>query len=232
MALLDIQTFNPPVAPSYSSSRTSTNRVDTTQLHNGMTQFRPTGIRALRSTDLNWRMADTDTLNYIESFIDGLEGGLGPFLWQSFDPHPSPTGIKPKLESVFAGTGTFAARDYYVAFTFKNATTSQETMVSGESSISLLINTALKVTLPANINGAESKAIYLGTSSGSLFHAADVTGRTWTQDASFTASSTEPPTSNSMLPTLRYTMKPGGVNITATAFGLYDIRLSLVESYI
>lgn len=232
MALLDLQTFDPPVAPSYSSSRSSTNRVDSTELHNGITQVRPTGVRPLRTLNLSWILADSHTLDYIESFVDGLEGGIGPFLWQSFDLHPSPTGIKPKLE-VISGGFFQTARDRYVAFTFKDQASGQETMISGESSISLEADTMYKLTLPQNINGADSKGIYVGQVSGTLYHYGYVTGRTVTEaELQATSPAISPPTSNSMRPTLRYIMGTSGVEITAKAFGLYDIRMSITESYI
>lgn len=222
-------TFDPPTEPSYRSARNVQNRTDPIQLHNGITQVRSITQRPLRVHSLSWNDADQATADYIESFVDGLEGGLGPFLWQSYDPHPSPTGVKPTLESV-AG-GALGARTYYVAFTYLDNVGSLETQVGGEASIALSASTFLKVTVPPRANGATHVGIYIGTTSGDLKRETIITGRTWTQSVAL-AGSLDEPASNNFKPTLRYLMGQRGVNVVPTAFGNYNITCEFLESFV
>lgn len=221
--------FNPPETPSYTSAKTLVNQVDARQLQSGWQQVRPIGIRPREGIQATWIDASEATREYCESFLMGLEGGIGPLTWTSFNTVPSPTGTAPTLEEV-AG-GALGARTYYVAFSWYETTGTQETLISAEASLAVQANFFIKVTIPPFPLGVDEARLYLSETSGALKLETTITARTWTQSVAL-AGVTAPPSTNTLLPARNYMLAPAGLQVTPTAFELYTINLTLEETFL
>lgn len=227
---MTVPVFAPPQEPSYSTSITDALLSDSIQLHSGFTQVRPINLRPVRRFDLNWNLATEATREYVQSFTHTLDGGTGPFTWTpQFETVPSPTGHLPVLSAV-AG-GALVGATYYVAISWYDSVSSQETLLSQESSLAVLANKFLSVALPYRPNGATHTNVYVGTSSGDLKREASVVTRSWTQSVAL-AGTTEEPTANNLLPALRFIYQPPVQREPVPGAQLWSIEMSLLESFI
>ena len=235
---MSVPAFDPPEAPSVSSSLTSTNRVDTLTLHSGVTQVRPLGLRELNSLELSWSNASEETSEYLQSFLQSLKGGVGPFTWDSFMKVPSPTAFAPAL-SLGSGTFLYDVYSYKAVFSWIG-TNSDET--EGETRASMASNIVspgtdasnkLILEIPAFPSGINKARIYVNDTTD-YYKMADIEDTTtWVQDAQVNFSSNQPKTVNTLYaPNKRYIMTPGRIGLSPSSGNLWNIRMSISESYV
>jgi hypothetical protein len=226
---MTVPNFAPSTAPSYGSSRQLRFVSDPLQFEAGYSQIRKRTIRPLRPFDLIWELASEADKDYIESFIDGLDGAPGPFTWTPFNKVAVPSGITSTLTQV-AG-GALGSRTYYVTFTWYDAAAG-ETTESARASLAVDASKYIVVTIPTAVpTGIDGWRLYISETSGSEKLEATVTdSRQWTQSAALTGTE-DPPSSNTLLPTTKRYIFNGDIEIVPVAFNLWNIRLSLLEQF-
>ncbi len=227
-----VPNFAPPEAPSFNSPREKTILADRIQLHNGIQQVRSLNIRPMQSFQLRWELAEEETKEYIESFVDGLNGSPGPFTWIPWDRIASPTGAPLVAEQV-AG-GALGARTLYFAYSFFHNATGQETKISTEQSLAVDANKYLKVTLPAPVpSGADKWRFYVSATSGALKRETTIDKSTNAYTLSGNPTGTEdPPTANTLFPqSMRFLMQDR-LRVTPLIDNLWNVRMNIIESFI
>jgi hypothetical protein len=175
---------------------------------------------------LHWNTIPESEKDYIESFVQGLEGTNGPFWWTPLDKIPTPSGMSAAL-SQFSG-GAISTTTYYVRFTWYDSA-GGETAQSAQSSILMSTNFYMRVKVPPFPTYCEGWRIYAHESSGSeCLQATITTSRTWDQSAALSTGTATPPASNTLSVPVKWLLA-GGVNKTKIRYGRWSMDLEFIE---
>lgn len=188
------EVFAPSRNPSFDYEVELIFRTETTDMGKGYAETRPLGPRPLRRAKLNWKVLTKDERDYIESFFYKVQGAT--FTWTPLDSDFSPLSIAPTLSRVT--DGSLASRTYYVAYSFYKDSSSAETKISPEASLTINANKVVKVELPVFSSSADRARIYASETSGSLTLQTTTTERTWTEPTSGLVAGASPPSSNNL----------------------------------
>lgn len=226
---MTIPTFSPATNPSYEYTESRALVTDRVGLSRGYEEERRQTLRPLRRVALQWEALGESDLEYIQSFLDSLEGSRGPFYWTPIEKVPSPSAILPTLGQVSGGS--LSSRTIYVVSTWYDATYG-ETRESGRSSLAVDANKYLTVSIPVLPARVGSWRVYASTSSGSECLQATVTGsRTWTQSAALSTGTASPPAANSLNPPAKW-MIDGDVSAVRFGPGAWRVSLPLAEVFV
>jgi hypothetical protein len=235
-----IKTFDPPIGPSFEFTISGKRPQESTPSIKGWEQRRPTGIWELRVATLAWKSLSQTELDYILSFFCTLKDDSGdyaadsPFYWTPPKAVMAPEGDSPKLEQVSGGS--LNLRTYYVGYTWRNNTLSQETTMSASASLAISTNYICKVTLPIYPPEVDRTRVYAtsGAEGTEKLEATLSGARTWTEATTgLVGSGAAPPSTNNLKPPIKWVLQ--GDRIPRTMISAARWRcgpLTFVEQWI
>jgi len=168
---------------------------------------------------------------FMDSFVQAMFGGTTAFNYTPPVPLSAPY-LAPTLTQ--AAGGAKGARDYYVQITWYDG--SLQTTVSQESSISVLANQLMTVTLPeAFPTGVTSARIFVGvtgTGTEKYENAISTHKGSWTEPAGALTQGAAAPSTNVFYEVVLGKLAPGFVFAPSkNAPYTYDVDLTIVEVF-
>ncbi len=184
--------------------------------------------KALRRYQLTYRCPDRSGFEYIESFFQYHVGSAGRFLWAT--PEFASTPFKgPTLEAVVAGAQS--SRTIFCKYAWK--TTAGRTRASPATSLTVPLNSLLKVTVPVFPPSVTHAVIYATQgAAGTEQEQIEITSLTWTQpDAALLTATTSPETTNAARETVTAKLVAGSYAAVRGIGTQYEVSMELEETY-
>lgn len=226
----DAPLFTPIPGPSLSFSERLVRPSRQFRSIKGYEQVFPTGARMRRVAALDFRGIPERTVDYIVTFFEQFDGGVGPFYLD----HPkllhSPLGNMPTLG--YTSGGALAEDALFVRYSWHKTSDGTETEPSATASLVRPANNLLTIRAPVRPRGAEDVRFYVGTVEGSEQLVATQAEVTYTEPVGgFPTGGASVKSSNTLRPRLKFILI-GEIQPTMVAHDRFDVSLQVHEQTI